>query len=254
MRTTRRRQSTGTRLAVVALAAPLALVLLGGTASAAAPAEQPQQAAAASVDHKPRQAAPADQTADHGKKPDKAEKATGSPAQPASTAPGQAKRAGGEHAGTSGTSTSPQPLSTADKNGTGANPGDTHAYCSTRDGSPSGNGNGGGEATGKPCAGCVGKADNKNPPGQAPDGTDRNNGYECDGNKGIGRTNPAHTGCRTATVEEPPAQTCATNPALPGCTPAETCATDASLPGCTPADATCATDASLPGCMPGTDV
>lgn len=57
------------------------------------------------------------------------------------------------------------------------------------------NGNGDGAATGKPCAGCVGAADNKNPPGQAPDGTDANNGYECDGNSGIGKTNPAHTGC-----------------------------------------------------------
>lgn len=60
---------------------------------------------------------------------------------------------------------------------------------------PSMNGNGGGNATGRPDAGTVGKADDKNPPGQFPDGTDANNGYECDGNSGIGRTNPAHTGC-----------------------------------------------------------
>src|SRR4051794_15690859 len=104
-------------------------------------------------------------------------------------------------AGTSGTVTSPQPLSTADQNTGGANgqcPGGP--YCSTRDGSPSLNGNGGGNATGKPCAGCVGKADNKNPPGQMPDGSDHNNGYECDGNNGIGKTNPAHTGCKPALV------------------------------------------------------
>jgi LPXTG-motif cell wall-anchored protein len=44
----------------------------------------------------------------------------------------------------------------------------------------------------------VGAADNKNPKGQAPDGSDHNNGYECDGNHGIGRSNPAHTGCRTS--------------------------------------------------------
>ncbi|HEU0132362.1 MAG TPA: hypothetical protein VFQ85_15365 [Mycobacteriales bacterium] len=68
-------------------------------------------------------------------------------------------------------------------------------YCSTRDGSPSRNGNGGGKATGRPCAGCVGKADDKNPYGQRPNGSDSNNGYECDGNAGIGRSNPAHTGC-----------------------------------------------------------
>jgi hypothetical protein len=46
----------------------------------------------------------------------------------------------------------------------------------------------------KPCAGCVGKADNKNPKGQAANGRDRNNGYECDGNKGIAHATSAHTG------------------------------------------------------------
>jgi LPXTG-motif cell wall-anchored protein len=89
-----------------------------------------------------------------------------------------------------------QPLSNADKNSGGANgkcPGGP--YCSTRDGSPSMNGNGNGQATGKPCAGCVGRADNKNPKGQMPNGTDHNKGYECDDNNGIGKTNPAHTGC-----------------------------------------------------------
>jgi len=93
----------------------------------------------------------------------------------------------------------PQPASTADFTGNGAN---VHgSYDSTRDGSPSENGNGGGQAVGKPCAGCVGKADNKNPKGQAPDGpTDHNLGYECDGNHGIGRSNPAHTGCTTTSV------------------------------------------------------
>ena len=99
-------------------------------------------------------------------------------------------------AGTSGDPSSPQPESNADQNPGGANNGgDCGSYCSTRDGSPSGNGNGGGKATGKPCAGCVGKADNKNPPGQFKDGSDHNAGYECDRNHGIGRSNPAHTGC-----------------------------------------------------------
>jgi Tfp pilus assembly major pilin PilA len=101
-------------------------------------------------------------------------------------------------AGTSGDPTQPQPLSTADDNTGGANgqcP--SGPYCSTRDGSASGNGNGGGQAVGKPCAGCVGKADNKNPKGQMPNGSDHNAGYECDRNHGIGRTNPAHTGCKT---------------------------------------------------------
>ena len=77
--------------------------------------------------------------------------------------------------------------------GNGANvPG---PYDPTCNGAPSLNGNGGGNATGRPCAGCVGNADAKNPPGQMPDGNDPNAGYECDRNKGIGRTNPAHTGC-----------------------------------------------------------
>lgn len=97
--------------------------------------------------------------------------------------------------------TSPQPASKADFSGHGAN--HHGSYDSTRDGSPSGNGNGGGKAKGKPCAGCVGKADNKNPKGQYPDGSDHNKGYECDGNHGIGRSNPAHTGCRMESGSQP---------------------------------------------------
>lgn len=105
----------------------------------------------------------------------------------------------------------PQPPSNADFSGNGAN---VHGpYDSTRDGSPSGNGNGGGEAVGKPCAGCVGNADNKNPPGQLPGGSDANNGYECDANHGIGRTNPAHTGCKPA--ETPPSTPPETPPQPP---------------------------------------
>jgi hypothetical protein len=88
----------------------------------------------------------------------------------------------------------------------GAN-GDCGNYCSTSDGSPSGNGNGNGNANGKPCAGCVGNADNKNPPGQYPDGSDANNGYECDGNNGIGKTNPAHTGCTSPSPSPSPSPT-----------------------------------------------
>jgi hypothetical protein len=76
-----------------------------------------------------------------------------------------------------------------------ANENDGDPYDSTCDGSASQNGNGGGNANGKPCAGCVGAADNKNPKGQFPDGSDHNNGYECDGNNGIGKGNPAHSAC-----------------------------------------------------------
>lgn len=122
--------------------------------------------------------------------------------------------------GAAGPYASPQSTSTADATGRGANPGTRCVerdpatgnplapgviYCSMRTGAASLNGSGGGEATGRPCAGCVGRADNKNPPGQGQayptyvDGRliqpDRNSGYECDGNNGFGKTNPAHTLC-----------------------------------------------------------
>jgi len=104
-------------------------------------------------------------------------------------------------AGTSGDTDDAQPLSTADENEGGANGGCPEGeYCSTRDGSASENGAGDGEATGKPCAGCVGKADNKNPQGQMPNADeDGNRGYECDDNQGVGQGNPAHTGCVSET-------------------------------------------------------
>jgi len=143
------------------------------------------------------------------------------------------------NSGTSGTVTSPQPISKADAHTGGANgqcPGG--AYCSTRNGAPSGNGNGNGIAVGKPCAGCVGKADNKNPQGQRPNGSDHNAGYECDRNHGIGRTNPAHTGCAPST---PGCVATATNP----CTPGSGCVATATNPctsgsGCV-ATGTCGT-------------
>lgn len=87
--------------------------------------------------------------------------------------------------------------------GNGANTdGSGNEYHNTCPAGPSQNGNGGGDATGRPCMGCVGQADDKNPPGQANNGGDANSGYECDvkgnpngGNNGIGKGNPAHTGC-----------------------------------------------------------
>jgi LPXTG-motif cell wall-anchored protein len=88
--------------------------------------------------------------------------------------------------------------------GNGANT--SGAYDSTCDGRPSENGNGSGG--GRPCMGCVGNADNKNPPGQFPDGSDSNNGYECDGNNGVGKGNPAHTDCQPETTRKPPPPTC----------------------------------------------
>ena len=140
------------------------------------------------------------------------------------------------NAGTSGDAGEPQPLSNADQNTGGANgkcPGGP--YCSTRDGSPSENGKGDGVATGKPCAGCVGKADNKNPKGQYPNGATDGNmkngkgnaGYECDRNQGIGQTNPAHTGCQGGTTPPPPpgGETCPDGSPLPPSGDVEDCPT-----------------------------
>jgi hypothetical protein len=76
-------------------------------------------------------------------------------------------------------------------------------YDSTFPAGPSENGNGNGKAVGRPDAGEVGKADNKNPKGQLPDAaSDGNAGYECDTNSGIAKGNPAHTGCTTTPPEE----------------------------------------------------
>jgi hypothetical protein len=124
--------------------------------------------------------------------------------------PGNSEADSHEQSGTAATvgpTTSPQPNSNADDNGHGANVG-PGPYTSTRNGSASGNGSGNGLAIGEPCAGCVGKADNKNPPGQMPDSSDPNSGYECDLNHGVAQTNPAHTGCdlsvSTPVVSSPP--------------------------------------------------
>ena len=138
--------------------------------------------------------------------------------------------------------------------GHGANQGGP--YDNTCDGSPSGNGNGNGQATGKPCAGCVGNADDKNPgaasgKGQYPNGSDHNAGYECDRNHGIGRTNPAHTGCRTETVNPPP-QTCPNGSPIP---PSGKC--DQSTPKCpngSPIPPSGKCDQSTPKCPNGSPI
>jgi hypothetical protein len=154
---------------------------------------------------------------------------------------GQATTHSQGNAGTSGTYNTPQPNSTADLNSGGANGGCTGTtykgdYCSTRSGLPSGNGNGKGQAVGKPCAGCVGKADNKNPHGQFPNGSDHNAGYECDTNHGIGRTNPAHTGCTTPPVTPPVTPPGVTPPGVtpPGVTPPGVTPPGVTPPGVTP--------------------
>jgi hypothetical protein len=86
-------------------------------------------------------------------------------------------------------------------------------------GEPSGNGKSTDNNGNRPCAGCVGRADYKNPPGQLPDGSDHNKGYECDGNEGVGKMNPAHSGCAPSapTVPTPPASS--VTPPTPVVTP-----------------------------------
>ena len=130
---------------------------------------------------------------------------------------------------TSGPGNSSQGCDGSHNSDTGHGANHSGPYDNTCDGSPSGNGNGNGNATGKPCAGCVGNADDKNPKGQYPNGTDRNAGYECDRNHGIGRTNPAHTGCTSTTT--PP--TGCTTPG--GCRPGNECTTPG---GCAPGQET----------------
>jgi hypothetical protein len=84
-------------------------------------------------------------------------------------------------------------------------------------GQPSGNGKSTDNNGNRPCAGCVGKADYKNPPGQLPDGSDHNKGYECDENEGVGKMNPAHSGCAPG---GPPRSTSPPTPAVTPPTPA----------------------------------
>jgi hypothetical protein len=82
----------------------------------------------------------------------------------------------------------------------------------------------------KPQDGTVGNADNKNPPGQVNNGKD--NGYECDGNKGVGQGNPAHTTCTTTPPCDPAAQDCdPCDPATEDCDPCDPATED-----CDPCD------------------
>jgi hypothetical protein len=275
VRTTSSGRRAGSLLASALLALPLTAVLALPASAASGPpgdagrsASAPGQERRADGSSASEASAPAERSADPAPQAPAERKAEPAPAPAPTKAQGQGQAKGQakgkaertEHAGTSGTSASPQPLSGADRGGSGANPGSTcgHAYCSTRDGSASGNGGGGGTAAGKPCAGCVGKADNKDPRGQAVNGRDANNGYECDGNSGIARTNPAHTGCRATPPPPPPAPDCTTDPTRQGCPtpPGPDCTTDPTRQGCpTPPAPDCTTDPTRQGCPtpPGPD-
>jgi LPXTG-motif cell wall-anchored protein len=156
-----------------------------------------------------------------------------------------------DHGGTSGDVNSPQPISNADSNSGGANGQCPDGpYCSTRDGSASANGNGDGKAVGEPCAGCVGKADNKNPRGQMPDASDANAGYECDTNHGIAKGNPAHTGCVTPSPE------CVPTPEVP-CVPPPECVPTPEVPCVSPPECVPTPEVpcvSPPECVPTPEV
>ena len=69
---------------------------------------------------------------------------------------------------------------------------------------------------GKPCNGCAGNADGKTPPGQKNNPGDGNHGHSCDGNKGVGKGNPAHSGCSpTTTTPTTTTTTSTTTPETP---------------------------------------
>jgi hypothetical protein len=135
----------------------------------------------------------------------------------------------GQSSDTGSASTSGAGTQSADQGAANGANQDCGAYCPSGVGLPSGNGNGDGNATGKPCAGCVGNADDKNPPGQFKDGSDPNNGYECDGNNGVGKTNPAHSGCQTTTTE--PQTTTTTTPGETTTTTSPQTTTTVTTPG-----------------------
>ena len=82
-----------------------------------------------------------------------------------------------------------------------------HDYCDNSQGMHGSGGNG-------KCAGCTGKADDKSPGGQARN--DRNNGYECDNNGGVGKGNPAHARCPVNPPTNPPGGGSTTNLCPPG--------------------------------------
>ena len=83
--------------------------------------------------------------------------------------------------------------------------------------------------------------------GQYPNGTDHNAGYECDRNHGIGRSNPAHTGCTSGGTTD-----CTTNPDAEGCTGGGTdCTTNPDAEGCTGGGTDCTTNPDAEGCTGG---
>lgn len=132
--------------------------------------------------------------------------------------PGNGNGSGGKSATAPGQAQKPQSQAPQSQ-GKGANT--TGPYNPSGVGLPSGNGKSTDNNGKRPCAGCVGNADTKNPPGQLPGGHDANRGYECDANQGVGKTNPAHSGC-SSTTTSPPQNPPQTNPPGKGTPPGKT--------------------------------
>jgi hypothetical protein len=104
-------------------------------------------------------------------------------------------------------------------NGKGANQSGPFDPHDVGGGDKQGNGN-------APENGTVGKADGKNPPGQLKN--NKNRGYECANNKGVGNNggNPAHSGCAPGT-----SPTVAPTESTAPSTPIDTLPTESSVPG-----------------------
>jgi hypothetical protein len=180
------------------------------------------------TDEAPAAAAPQDQSAarsqgnatGHAQTKERGRSRSQAPKQHAPAVASPKPQGGGSHStATAGPGNSSQGCDGTHNSDTGHGANQGGPYDNTCDGTASGNGNGGGQATGKPCAGCVGNADDKNPgfansKGQMPNGSDHNAGYECDRNHGIGRSNPAHTGCTQTEASPPPANEQDTCPQL----------------------------------------
>ncbi len=118
-----------------------------------------------------------------------------------------------------------QPYSNADKKNAGANTtSPSNPYKST----------GYGQVQGGHYPGSVGKADNKFPPGHAPNGSDLNRGYECDQNPGIGNGNPAHSACLAILPTAPRASSTPRPPSTPPPPPSPTGPSGAKPPAVIP--------------------
>jgi hypothetical protein len=119
-----------------------------------------------------------------------------------SNAQGNATGQGGEHGNSADAPghTEDVPVAAGSSNASSNNGKSDEAHGNGKQDDAKANGNDG--THGKPCDGCVGNADNKSPKGQS--NGDKNHGYECDDNNGVGKGNPAHTSnCSGGSINPP---------------------------------------------------